>query len=136
MDNIEIYLNHGLILAVLDTEATSTTVEAPTPAVCEDTSTKCGEFEKYCGTNSYVKERCPKTCGQCGRSSYLQYNLFQSFENKMDHIGIHLTHGIAFQQYQIRTPHQQLLRHQHRLYVKTYPQNAVSLRNIVEQIRT
>ena len=69
--------------AIPDAEAASTTVEAPTPAVCDDTSTKCDEFAKYCRTNTYVKERCQRTCGQCGRSPYLKYYLIKSFEIRM-----------------------------------------------------
>ena len=47
----------------------STTDKSTTLAVCDDTSTRCNEFKKYCDKNSYVTKRCQKTCGKCSKSS-------------------------------------------------------------------
>merc|ERR1712227_205781 len=33
--------------------------------VCEDASTKCEKFKKYCNMNDFVTQRCLKTCGVC-----------------------------------------------------------------------
>merc|ERR1711963_249117 len=32
---------------------------------CVDIDDKCDEFKTYCGKNTHVTERCPKTCEQC-----------------------------------------------------------------------
>ena len=45
-------------------EAIATNVEARAADACEDASDKCDKFAKYCGKNTYVNDRCKKTCGQ------------------------------------------------------------------------
>ena len=66
-------------------EALATNVEARTEVVCEDTSAECDDYAKYCGKNSYVNERCKKTCGQSPcKSPYLQCYLLNSFRNIND----------------------------------------------------
>ena len=61
------------------TEAPPTTEMATTVAACEDISTKCDLFAKYCGKNTYVTSRCQKTCGQCGNQTWWQTYFLNGF---------------------------------------------------------
>ena len=47
---------------------------------CEDISTRCDEFAKYCGKNSYVTNRCLKTCRVCSKFITTDFKLLT--ENK------------------------------------------------------
>ena len=49
------------------TEVPSATDNAIAAAACEDLSTKCESFKKYCDKNTYVNKRCQKTCGKCSK---------------------------------------------------------------------
>merc|ERR1712224_564097 len=42
-----------------------TTAGYPNLNICEDASTKCEKFKKYCNMNDFVTQRCLKTCGVC-----------------------------------------------------------------------
>ena len=96
-------------------------------AACVDIEDRCGEFKRFCGKNSHVTERCPKTCELCSKSLYLQFYLLNSFQNingtyikkisnyssltnDEDLIRTYLTHGLAFQQHQQMSHLHQLLR--------------------------
>ena len=50
-------------------------------AACVDVDDKCSEFKRFCGKNTHVTERCPKTCELCSKSLYVQWYLLNSFEN-------------------------------------------------------
>ena len=65
------------------TEIPSTTNKAITQGACEDISSKCDLYAKYCGTNSYVTGRCQKTCGQCGKPIYRWIYLFENSKLSM-----------------------------------------------------
>ena len=64
---IEILKLNNFFSAGETTEAPSNTNKPTTVSVCEDTSSRCNKYKKYCGKNGFVTKRCQKTCEACGK---------------------------------------------------------------------